>query len=116
MANQTTTVNFILVGVDNEDETLPVVATALNGNYPNPFNPETTISFAVKEAAAVKLDIYNLKGQLIRSLVHEDKAPGHYRVVWNGKDNQGFSVGSGVYFYRMTAGSYSSTKKMLLME
>jgi len=116
-ANQTTTVNFNLVqGSSNEDDLIPVSATILSGNYPNPFNPETTISYSVKDRSPVRIEIYNLKGQKIRTLVNQDQTPGHYRIVWNGKDESGSSVGSGVYFYRMQAGSYSSTRKMLLME
>jgi hypothetical protein len=115
-ANQTTTVNMILAVVSNEDDVIPVVATELGGNYPNPFNPETTISYAVKDAAPVHLEIYNLKGQLIRTLVNEVQASGRYKAVWNGTDNNGRAVSSGIYFYRMSAGQYSSTRKMLLVE
>ncbi|MDZ4122407.1 MAG: carboxypeptidase regulatory-like domain-containing protein, partial [Candidatus Cloacimonadaceae bacterium] len=115
-ANQTTTVNFVLGVVSNEDNVIPVVATELSGNYPNPFNPSTTISYAIKDPANVRLEIYNLKGQLIRTLVNEEQNTGHYRIIWNGTDSLNRPVSSGVYFYRMNAGSYSSTRKMLLME
>ncbi|MBM4403804.1 MAG: choice-of-anchor J domain-containing protein [Candidatus Cloacimonetes bacterium] len=102
--------------VSNEDVTSPVIQTELQGNYPNPFNPETTIRYSVKEATPVTIEIYNVKGQLVRTLVNEAKASGSYSNVWNGMDNNGHSVSSGVYFYKMKAGSYSSTKKMILMK
>ena len=100
---------------DNED-IVAVHKTTLKGNYPNPFNPETTISFSVMNEAPVSLDIYNVKGQLVRKLVNDVKAAGEHTVVWNGKDNNGRAVSSGVYYYKMTTGKYSSTKKMILMK
>ena len=103
-------------GVANDDPSAPVVATELRGNYPNPFNPETTISYSVKEAAPVTIEVYNVKGQLVKTLVNEAKAAGHYSIVWNGKDNNGRSAASGVYYYKMNAGKYSSTKKMIMMK
>lgn len=116
-ANQTTTVNFQLTpGSGSEDQEIPVVATALNGNYPNPFNPETTISFALKDSGKVRLEIFNLKGQLVRRLLDGDLQSGHHRVLWDGKDELGRKAGSGIYYYRMQTDSYSHTRKMLLME
>ncbi|MCK9332837.1 MAG: carboxypeptidase regulatory-like domain-containing protein, partial [Candidatus Cloacimonetes bacterium] len=116
IANQNTTRNFQLVHTSNNDEMVPVTVTALNGNYPNPFNPETTISYDLKEAAPVQLDIFNLKGQLVRTLVNENQAAGRYRIVFDAKDFRGNRLSSGVYFYRMRTGSYINTRKMLLME
>jgi hypothetical protein len=115
-ANQTTTVNFVLSIVPNEDPVVPVAATALLGNFPNPFNPETSISYTIKDAAHVRVDIYNLKGQLIRTLVNENQASGRYQVAFNGRDDLGRPIGSGIYFCRMSAGKYQSTLKMVLME
>ncbi len=100
----------------NPEPGIPAVITALNGNYPNPFNPETTISFSVKETSPVAIEIYNVKGQLVKTLVNEVKASGNHTVVWNGKDNNGRNVTSGVYFYKMNTGKFSSTKKMILMK
>jgi hypothetical protein len=115
-ANQNTTVNFILVPTSNDDEVVPVTVTALKGNYPNPFNPETTISYDIKEASPVRLDVYNVKGQLVRTLVNQDQASGRYRVVFNGRDEKNSPLSSGIYLYRFTAGTYSNTRKMMLME
>jgi len=92
------------------------VVTALNANFPNPFNPETTISYSVKEALPVSIEIYNVKGQLVKTLINETKAAGTHTVVWNGSDNNNRPVSSGVYYYKMNAGKYSSTKKMILMK
>ena len=115
-ANQTTTVNFTLRGVDNDDEVIPATVTTLLGNYPNPFNPSTTISYSIKDPALVQIVIYNVKGQKIRSLVNQTQTNGKYSVVWNGKDDKNQPVGSGVYYYRMSAGKYISSRKMLLVE
>ncbi|MCB5287372.1 MAG: choice-of-anchor J domain-containing protein [Candidatus Cloacimonetes bacterium] len=103
-------------GEAGEDATAPVLTTALKGNYPNPFNPETTIRFSTKEAGPVALEIYNVKGQLIKKLVNEDKAAGEHTVVWNGTDQNNRAVSTGVYFYKMNAGKYSSTRKMIMMK
>ena len=90
--------------------------TGLAGNYPNPFNPMTTISFSLSNNNHVSIDIYNIKGQKVHSLVNGVYSPGKHSAVWNGHDDNGVSVGSGVYFYRMTTGEYSETKKMILMK
>ena len=103
-------------GTPLEDPNVPVLATELQGNYPNPFNPETTIRYSVKETSPVTIEVYNLKGQLVRTLVNEVKTAGNYSVVWNGRDNNNQPVSSGVYFYKMNAGKYSSTKKMIMMK
>jgi len=94
---------------------LPLV-TELNGNYPNPFNPDTRIKFSVHEAGNVIIDIFNSKGQKIRTLVNEYLSINFYNMVWDGKDTNGYNVSSGVYFYKMDAGKYTSTKKMILMK
>ncbi|MFO7660692.1 MAG: carboxypeptidase regulatory-like domain-containing protein, partial [Candidatus Cloacimonadaceae bacterium] len=112
--NQTTISNFILP-VFNEDE-VQITQTALKGNYPNPFNPETTIAFDVKGTQTVRIEIYNTKGQLIRTLVDEVKNNGHHTVIWNGRDNHGSAVASGVYHYRMRAGSYKADRRMMLLK
>jgi len=99
-----------------DDTTMIPAVTALKGNYPNPFNPSTTIAFDLAQDGVVSIDIYNVKGQRVRSLINNDYKAGRYTVVWNGDDNNGRNVGSGVYFYRMTSGHYTKTQKMLLMK
>jgi hypothetical protein len=115
-ANQNTTVNFDMNYVANEDEIVPITVTALKGNYPNPFNPETTINYELKDATNVRLNVYNSKGQLVRTLVNADQAAGAYRLVFNGRDDNGKPLSSGIYLYRFTAGAYHSSRKMMLME
>ncbi len=107
---------LITGATDGDDPTAPVVVTSLNTNYPNPFNPSTTISYSVKEALPVTIEIYNVKGQLVKTLINEQKAAGTHTVVWNGTDNSNRPVSSGVYYYKMNAGKYSSTKKMIMMK
>jgi len=95
--------------------TIPMV-TELTGNYPNPFNPTTTISFSTKEAGFVSIDIYNMKGQLVKALVNEQLNAAYYNIAWNGKDNSNKTISSGVYFYKMRSSNYIATKKMILMK
>jgi len=102
--------------ISDSDEVVKPVFTTLIGNYPNPFNPETTIGFSLAKGGNVCVDVYNIKGQRVRSLVNDFLAAGVHRVVWNGVDDNGKSVGSGVYFYQLRAGDVVSTKKMLLMK
>jgi len=101
---------------NNSDITKPLSTTLLFENYPNPFNPETTIRFSVAKDNYVSLEIYNIKGQLVCSLVDRFYKEGTHNALWNGKDNHGNIVSSGVYFYRLNVGEYSAVKKMLLMK
>jgi hypothetical protein len=101
--------------VSNNIDQIPAV-TKLTGNYPNPFNPTTTISYSIHKAANVTLEIYNLKGQKIATLVNEHQNANNYKIVWDGKDESGKTVGSGVYFYKLKAGKYTATKKMIMMK
>lgn len=98
-----------------EEPPLPTV-TQLFGNYPNPFNPETTISFELAEQSNVIIEVFNIKGQKVKTLVRDSYTPGHHSVVWSGTDNHGKSVSSGVYFYKMSTPSQSTTRKMLLLK
>jgi hypothetical protein len=115
IAGQTLPLNFILGPVANDDNLL-VLSTALQGNYPNPFHPQTTLNFTVKGTAPVRIDIYNMKGQHVRTLVDEIKSNGHYSAVWDGKDAAGKPVSGGVYHYRMSSGEYTATRRMLLLK
>ena len=100
-------------GTPNDDNVTPVYTLDAN-NYPNPFNPETTIAFSVPAAGLTTLKIYNLKGQVVRTLVNDTREAGNHNVVWNGKDDKGNSVSSGMYFYRVNNNDKSITRKMLL--
>ena len=88
---------------------------ALHNNYPNPFNPETVISFSLPEAEHVQIEIINLLGQSIRSLTDRSFDAGTHTVVWDATNNSGDEVASGVYFYKIQAGNFVDTKKMTLM-
>jgi len=114
--NLFTTLHFVLLRERDGDGQIPVVATALHGNYPNPFNPETTISYSVKKPGRVRLEVYNIKGQKVCTLVDQEHAAGHYKQVFNARDNRGRSLSSGVYLIRMSALGYRKTAKMMLMQ
>jgi len=86
---------------------------ALDQNYPNPFNPETTIEYQLPEAGKVMLKIYNVIGQEIRTLVNEDKEAGYHKIRWDGMDNKGVKVSSGIYIYQLQVGNFLRIKKML---
>jgi hypothetical protein len=93
------------------------LANALLGNYPNPFNPVTKIKLSVSETATpVSVKVYNIKGQLVRSLFQGNLNSGYHNLEWNGRDNNNQPAGSGVYFYRVQIGEYSSMNKMLMLK
>ena len=98
------------------EDTELVAMTNLNNNYPNPFNPTTTISYNLAADGNVSLDVYNVKGQKVKSLLNAKQTSGEHSVVWNGKDDSGKNLTSGVYFYKLQSGNYVSTKKMLLLK
>jgi hypothetical protein len=87
----------------------------LQQNYPNPFNPNTTIKFSLPEASYVKLEVFNILGQKVKNLLNEKKNAGVHTVVWNGDNQNGERVSSGIYFYRLETESYGSVKKMVLL-
>ena len=95
----------------------PLQSLILHQNYPNPFNPETTISFTLKDPAlSLKLNIYNIKGQLVKTLYDGALQKGQHSFVWNGTDETNCQVSSGVYFYRLSNGKESRQRKMVLMK
>ena len=89
---------------------------SLSENHPNPFNPQTEISYDLPNAGQVELSIYNLLGQRIKTLVDEFQAAGHKTVRWDGTDEEGNKIASGIYFYRIKAGDFVDSKKMILMK
>lgn len=86
---------------------------SLMQNHPNPFNPTTTIQFALPEQTQVTLTIFDVSGRKVRTLVNESRAANRHSVVWDGRDDRGQMVGSGVYFYKLDAGSFTQTRKMM---
>ena len=88
-------------------------------NYPNPFNPSTTVSYSIPEGSGqvkVELRIFNLRGQEVRTLVNDTRGPGQYTVNWDGTESNGRNVSSGVYFYRISAGDFHATRKMVILK
>ena len=88
----------------------------MDQNYPNPFNPTTSIRFSVPLTAWISLTIFNTRGEIVRHAVNEYLRAGQYSVVWNGKDDSGRSVSSGIYLYRLRAENYALTRSMLLLQ
>ena len=107
---------FQVITTDIPNGLLVPSVFALEQNYPNPFNPETSIHFTVPKMSRVTLAIYDILGRKIRTLLSETKAAGSYNVTWNGKNNQGQPLASGLYFYKLQAGEFSATKKMMLLK
>ncbi len=102
--------------VSNDDENIIPMITRLNKNYPNPFNPETTISFDLNKNQNVKLEIFNIKGQKVKTLCNDNLNAGNHKYIWNGTDSNNRKVASGVYFAKMTSKSLNKTQKMILMK
>jgi hypothetical protein len=105
--------NWIIpVATDASDMPL---AFRLSQNYPNPFNPVTTIEYSISGKVFVDLMIFDVSGRRVRTLVSEKQLPGGYSVVWDGRNDGGRPVASGVYFYRLDADKNSSVKKMVIL-
>ena len=100
---------------DQPEQNLPATFT-LSQNYPNPFNPSTHISYAIAEKTHVRLEVFNILGRRIATLVDKEQSAGDYHEVWTGTDAQGDPVASGIYFYRLTAGQQTATRKMILLK
>jgi hypothetical protein len=88
----------------------------LSQNYPNPFNPETTLRYALPRDEKVQLKVFNIRGQLVKTLVNEDMKAGHHSVVWKGRDDADQMVASGIYFVQMLAGDYRQVRKLVLIK
>ena len=107
---------FQLVSVtDPMSETLVPKSIELFQNYPNPFNPTTIIPYSIDRTTEVKISVFNLLGQKVRTLFSGVQVQGFYRIQWNGRDDSGNAVPSGIYFYRLDVGEFSQTKKMILL-
>lgn len=104
-----------VTAVDEAGEDLPR-AFGLGDAYPNPFNPSTRVRFELPRPARTRLLIYNLKGQLVRTLLDEPRPAGRYEVLWNGRDDDGSVVASGTYLLRMRAGDFATQRKMTLLK
>ncbi len=125
-----TVIRFITAKVFSPQDTLVVEATVtgvketaippltyeLKQNYPNPFNPTTTIAFALPRNEQVRLEIFNILGQKVRTLINTQMAAGKHQIVWDGKNEQGITVPSGIYIYRLKTDHFSATKRMVLLK
>jgi len=105
-------------GVTENNKTTQVLPDdyVLDQNYPNPFNPTTQIRFGIPQAGNVTLKIYNSVGQLVKTLVDGNMSEGYHQVTWDATDNSGNKLSSGVYFYRITAGTFTQVNKMMLLK
>jgi len=104
-----------LTSVDEIDLIEPINSVGMN--YPNPFNPDTTIEYSVKETCLVRIEVYNIKGQLVKTLVNEEKIAGQHLIQWHGDDNRGRTVASGVYFYIANIGDeFRKAQRMMLLK
>ncbi|MBL7148510.1 MAG: chitobiase/beta-hexosaminidase C-terminal domain-containing protein [Candidatus Cloacimonetes bacterium] len=101
------------VGVSNGE--IEIISFSLS-NYPNPFNPSTTISFSLPKESKTEISIYNIKGQKVRSLIKDKLESGKYLVIWHGKDNNQKKCSSGIYFYKLEAGDYQKVRKMIMLK
>ncbi len=113
---ETIMLNFLLEFLVNADDIIHTKEISLS-NFPNPFNPSTTISYNIPESGNVNLAIYNIKGQRVRRLIDAQLSSGHYTIVWDGKNDSGKTVSSGIYFYQLQIdGTPIASRKMLLVK
>jgi len=107
-------IDDVVTSIEDPHDILPSVF-ALHQNYPNPFNIETTIKFDLPGASEVSFEIINILGQVVYD-VSSHYSAGSHTIYWDGSSNLGQTVGSGVYYYRITAGDFVSSKKMILLK
>jgi hypothetical protein len=110
------TPSSVTIEVSDIDETLPLRVNALSGNYPNPFNPTTTIYFDIAQSSHVTIDVFNAKGQHVTTLTDHYYEAGRHYIVWDGKDSLHHDMPSGIYIYQMNTGSFVESKKMILLK
>ena len=94
----------------------PVTLRRLDQNTPNPFNPTTTIRYAIPEEGEVHFTVYNLLGQLVQTLVDQVQSAGYYTVRWDGRTKRGTAAASGIYIYRLDVGTFHANRQMLLLK
>ncbi|NQT24134.1 S8 family serine peptidase [candidate division KSB1 bacterium] len=109
-------VNTIISGIDESQFSLQPAIFALYNNYPNPFNPTTTIEYDLPVDSEVQIYVFNIKGQKVCELVNLNQPTGHYQASWSGKNDRGQQMSTGIYFIRMEAGDFKSVRKMMLLK
>ena len=102
--------------MSNEDEVLTSTEFILNYNYPNPFNPVTTISYKLPQAALVRMTIYDLLGRQVKTLINKTQDTGYKSVIWDATNDYGKPVSAGVYLYQIQAGNFVQSRKMVLLK
>jgi len=110
------TLNFVSVEDPLSNPDAQPRGYVLSQNYPNPFNPSTTISYDLPISGPVEMTIYNVRGQMVRTLIDEDQSAGSHSIQWDGRTDRGQLASSGIYFYRLRSGDWSHTRKMVLMK
>lgn len=107
---------MVTIHAEGEEPQIPGIPgeTKLLSAFPNPFNPYTDLRYSIKEAGDVRINVYNVKGQIIKTFDKKHNQAGYYHVNWDGRDSSGRLAGTGVYFYRMICGKYNATKKMIM--
>lgn len=105
----------LIVGIDNGIPEVPDHFD-ISANYPNPFNPATTLKYQIPQTSEVAINIYNNLGQIVRTLVNKKQEPGYYEITWNGMNDDGQMVSSGVYIYQIRAGDFIKSRKMILLK
>ena len=113
--NESPSVLFAPAELTGDEDPLPLAASYLDQNFPNPFNPSTSIRFGISAAGRVTLRIYDTAGRLVKELIDEQRGVGRHEEVWDGRDDRGNQVASGIYFYSLTTSEFRNTRKMLLL-
>jgi hypothetical protein len=117
ISSEPDTVVIEVINLVGSDGNLLPAVTELRNNYPNPFNPETTIEYSLKEPGNICLEIYNIRGQKVRTLVNEFREAGYHSVIWSGRDFNGNRVSSGIYLYRLNVNEKTvASRKMILLK
>ena len=108
-------VNNVVLGINDHANDIPI-QYSLDQNYPNPFNPITKINFTIAKKSFVNITVFDIAGNKIKGLINSYYNPGNKSVQWNATNEQGEPVSAGVYFYRIQAGNFVDTKKMVLLK
>ncbi len=113
--NKSFTAHFKLISSVNENAGIPE-SFRLGHNFPNPFNPTTEIRYDLPQPSQVKIQIFDLQGRLVKTLINKEQPAGHHSVIWDARNSAGHKVSTGLYFYRMQAGSFNQVKRMILLK